>query len=396
LKASIGILTAVILVALAILVLLRLDVRSTAPRFIKSSTATVGSNDTVYFLNFLTSRPFEGGKMCTAVYSTRTNWQTFVFDLEKRKVIGEVTNGWPVMLLGNRPKLLCSQPGRVVPRWKQITELAVAFVRSVFRRQTVRVAAAETATYWILDLEKNTAKRLGEIPGQPNFTEVPSPDFGYCYTGRHRANGFFDYYLMDLRNGSIRKLDVSHLACGWWDNSHILLESTSSDFMLYHVRTKTTVPLLSAAKLEGFLEQNKLKFGASRPHTFFIWNGRENDFYLTDTHQKWLAAEAPLIKLERPDGALKLLSPRFKFEWSDHFDPSGRLYLHGGRERGQGSDGVLLRHIDAGTNQVLVVPGTNDYHSIPRFYGNSVIYQRSNAIWRIGLDGSNNTRLFPP
>ena len=34
--------------------------------------------------------------------------------------------------------------------------------------------------------------------------------------------------------------------------------------------------------------------------------------------------------------------------------------------------------------------------SIPRFYNKSVIYVRSNALWRIALNGSNNTRLFPP
>jgi hypothetical protein len=298
-------------------------------------------------------------------------------------------------VVGNEPKLLCYQ-STTIPTWKRIMADVVGRLRSVCGGQPVTASSGGTATYWVLDLEKNSAKRVGKIPGDGSFTEVASPDFGYCYTARHRGSGFYDYYLMDLRKGSIRKFDTSHFACGWWDNSRILLRSTNADFVLYDVRSKGTSPLVSSEKLSGFLKQNNVAFGAPGPYPFVIWNGRENDFYLTDTHQKWLAAESSLIKLERPDGGLKLLSPRFKFEWSDHFDASGRRYLYSGRERGEGSDGVFLRHMDTGTNQVLVGPTTNTSHSIPRFYGNSVIYTRSNAIWRIGVDGSNDVRLFPP
>jgi hypothetical protein len=134
----------------------------------------------------------------------------------------------------------------------------------------------------------------------------------------------------------------------------------------------------------------------SKTRAFAIWNGRENDFYLTDTHQKWLAAESYLIKLERPDGRLRLLFPRFKFEWSDHLDAAGRQYLYSGREAGEGSDGVFLRDLDSGTNRVLVAPDAEKHFSLPRFYRDSVIYVRSNAVWRIGLDGANNVKLFPP
>jgi hypothetical protein len=384
-----------LVVLAAIILLLWLDLQTNAPRFIKSAPPALGSNATVHLVNFLTSRPFEGGKMCLGVSSGGTNWQTLVFDIENQRVLGQVTNGWPVMLFGDSSKLLCSQT-TTVPAWKRIAHAVVSLVRRVFSRSTLTAPPAQSVTYWVLDLEKNTAKHVGDIPGTPNFTEVPSPDFHYCFTARQGSGALPDYYLFDLHKRSIRKLDTSHTACGWWDNSRILLESTNSDFALYDVRKKAVSPLVASAKLGAFLEQNKLSFGASRPHAFFIWNGRENDFYLTDTHQKWLAAESPLIKLERPDGGLKLLSPLFKFEWSDHFDPSGRLYLYGGRERGEGSDGVFVRHVDAGTNQVLVAPSTNKYHSIPLFYRDSVIYMRSNAIWRINLDGSNNTKLFSP
>ena len=105
--------------------------------------------------------------------------------------------------------------------------------------------------------------------------------------------------------------------------------------------------LLEAA----FLRDNMIAEDPAKARAFFIWTGRENDFYLTDTHQRWLAAESFLIKVERPYGRLKLLASRFKFEWLDQFDPTGRYYLYSGRESGSASDGVFLRDIQSGTNR---------------------------------------------
>jgi hypothetical protein len=57
---------------------------------------------------------------------------------------------------------------------------------------------------------------------------------------------------------------------------------------------------------------------------------------------------------------------------------------------------VFVRDLQTGTNLVLVAPDANKYFSLPRFYGDSAIYFRSNALWRINLDGFGNTRLFSP
>jgi hypothetical protein len=93
-----------------------------------------------------------------------------------------------------------------------------------------------------------------------------------------------------------------------------------------------------------------------------------------------------------------LIDPRFKFEWSDHFDASGSYYLYSGRERGQTNGAVYVRDLRARTTRELVPPDTNRTNdfSLPNFYGTDVIYIRSNSLWRIKLDGSQNRRLFPP
>src|SRR5688572_4466557 len=150
-----------------------------APQFIRSPASAVGSNADVHLVNFLTSRPFEGGRMCVGVYSTRTNWQILVLDIENRRVLGELSNGWPVMLFGNAPKLLCSQAAATVPAWKRFLHRVVALVGSVFGRRVAGTSPDKSMTYWVLDLEKNSAKRVGDIPGEANFIEVASPDFGY-------------------------------------------------------------------------------------------------------------------------------------------------------------------------------------------------------------------------
>jgi hypothetical protein len=171
---------------------------------------------------------------------------------------------------------------------------------------------------------------------------------------------------------------------------------TNADFLLFDVTTEVFSPFVTVRQIANFLVTNGISEDPKLARAFFIRNGLENDFYLTDANQKWLAEESFLIKVQRPDGRLRLLSPSFKFEWSDHFDATGRYYLYSGRGAGNASDGVFVRDLQTGTNLVLVAPDANKYFSLPRFYGDSAIYFRSNALWRINLDGFGNTRLFSP
>jgi hypothetical protein len=328
--------------------------------------------------------------------SGATNFGAFVYDIENRRVLGQVTDGWPVMLFGNPPQLVCSRPAAATG-WNAMRERLLRLVEALSLGRIQRQSpATEGLTYWLLDLEHEAARRLGYLPGTPNFSLLPSPDFHYCYTARQGRSLFPDYYLLDLRKGLIQRLDAPQWPCDWWDNTHLLLQTTNCDFLLYDVRTKATSPLIAFERIAAFMQEQKMADDPRQTHAFAIWDGRENDFYLTDTHQKWLAQESLLIKLERPDGKLRLVSPRFKFEWSDHLDPKERNYLYTGREAGDASDGVFLRDLDGGTNRVLVAPTTNQYFSLPAFYRDCVIYRRSNALWRISLDGSNTVRLFPP
>ncbi len=257
-------------------------------------------------------------------------------------------------------------------------------------------SATEPQRYWLLDLEKNSASRMGDLPQRPNFTFEPSPDFHYGYTPLQGTGLDLPVYCFDFKKRSVNRLHVHGWPSGWWDHRNILVLRTNQDFVLHDVTADRASPLISSQRIAAFLRENMISDDPTKTQAFFIWNGRENNFYLTDTHQKWAAAESFLIKLDRPDGTLKLLARLFKFEWSDHFDPDGRYYLFSGRGPGTASDGVFLRDMQSGTNQTLVIPAGDRYFSIPRFYRDSIIYIRSNRLWRISLDGTKNAQIFPP
>jgi hypothetical protein len=180
---------------------------------------------------------------------------------------------------------------------------------------------------------------------------------------------------------------VDGFPVGWWDAQRILLKDTNNDLVLYDVETRKT---------SAFLSLGVTNYPGATSASF-TWNGRQNDFYLSDVNKRSSAEESYLIKIERP-GRLKLIDPHFKFEWPDHFDASGTYYLYSGRTPGETKSAVYVRDLKGGKTRELVPPDPNltNESSVPNFYGTDVIYRRSNSLWRIRLDGSQNRRLFPP
>jgi len=325
--------------------------------------------------------------------ASATNVQSFLYGIDDRKVLGHLTNGRPVTMI-DPSRLLCVGP---VPSWSPQKIRLVEIVERISRgRIKLPRPPSEPQRYWLLDLEMNTAARMGDLPERPNFTFQPSPDYHYGYTPLHGTSLELDVYCFDFKRRSIDKLHVHGWPSGWWDQRNILVITTNSDFILHDVTRDKASPLISSERIAAFLRDNLISAEPRKTRAFCIWNGHENDFYVTGTYKKWAAEESYLIKFERPDGKMKLLARRFKFEWSDHLDPTGRYYLYSGRQAGTASDGVFLRDLQSGTNQTLVIPAGDEYFSIPRFYSDSIIYVRSNMIWRIALDGTKNARLFPP
>ena len=317
-----------------------------------------------------------------------------LYDFENKRAVGKVMNGWPLMLMPGASQLLSlyppNPPGRFTGR---IPKFLDRLYRDLFR---FRREADGPVSFWMLDLNRGTSGRIGTLPRCPGAQYFISPDshFYACALGPHPSR-LPDVCVLDLVQRTLTIWVVPGPPTGWWDNSRLLCCTSDRDIFLQEAATGKAMPLIRAASLAEFLCQNNLADDLSEVRAFCEWNGRENDFYLTGLRRESPAGESPLIKLERPDGALRLVAGDFKFETGGHFDSTGRFYLYPGSLPGD-SDAVYLRDLKTGTIRNLAPGTSNVCSSLPRFYRDSVVYSRTNTIWRINLDGSHNSRLFPP
>ena len=215
--------------------------------------------------------------------SNRTNFETFVYDIEDKKIVGQLINGSPVTLI-DRSKLLCVES---VYAWSPLKERLVRLVGWISRgRIRLPRPSSQIQRYWLLDLEKHSASRMGDLPQRPQVTFQPSPDFHYGYTSLQGLGLERGVYCSDFKRGSIRKLDHLHgWPSGWWDQRNIMVLATNNHIVLHDVTTEKTSPLIGSERIATFLRDNMIAEDPAKARAFFIWTGRENHFYLTDTHQ---------------------------------------------------------------------------------------------------------------
>jgi len=382
---------------LALLIVLRRP-EPDAPQFLPPPSDEVVRSYVFTSYEFLSSSPFEGGKMWLLVLSGATNFHSLLFDIEQRRVLGELTNAEPVFMNHSQARLLCVNRSPSSARTLRgiLTRLVE---RTSWGRIRLPMPSSYTEVFWVLDLEKNEAVRIGEVSQAQGAGSSfsTSPDFRFGFTTPTASRPAHEIVLCDLEKKTFTTINAPSGSSGWWDNQTIVIKDPKNNFVLHDVVTSKTSSLISVGEISNLLSGADIPDAdPGRANLFTIWNGRENDFYLTDTHKKWLATNSFLARVEHSSGKLKLLDRDFKFEWSDHLDVSGTLYLHSGRTPGDRSSAVLLRNLKQNTTTTLVESDGGKQFSIPRFYGNSAIYVRSNTLWRIDLNGSNNTRLFPP
>jgi hypothetical protein len=392
----IGVLLAVLVTALVMLCFHRAQYDPTPPRFVSiKGRAPSGKYDWMSY-EFLSPSAFEGGRMWVSV-GAKKEYHVYLFDIEKQAILGELYNAAPVFFNRDQTRLLCAQRSQAETNKVRRTIMALlALART--KGQTSHVLDVQES-FWVIDLQRNSATRLGSVyqsRGASSSFE-PSPDFRYGFNKPTASFNLSELFICDLEKKIFRQDAVSGYPIGWWDSQRILVKATNNDFLLYDVEARKTSRLLSLQQLNAFYVGAALTNDPARATPFFMWNGRENEFYLTDGNKRWSAAESFLFKIDRPGGTLKLLDPHFKFEWSDHFDAAGKLYLYSGRKAGETNSAVYLRDLQTGRVRELVPPDPNHTNafSIPTFHGEEVIYVHSNALWRIGLDGSNHRRLFP-
>lgn len=341
--------------------------------------------------HFLDPRPFEGGVMWVSVVRNK-KFQWYLFDIDQKKVLGELVNGWPESGKAGHAKVILNSPNASVKQ--QLAKMVETVTRG-----KVKLSRNWIESFQILDLDKNTTKELGSVSHLQGTGSswVSSPAFRRAFI---RPTAGSDVFVCDLEAGSMEKVSLSGITSGWWDDIHLLFTTTTHDLALFDVVTEQTSPLLRADEIETFLKESNVSTNVTRDRLkpFAMWDGKNYQFYFTDTHNRWLATNSILAKIEKSSGKLKMISPHFKFEWSDHFDPSGRYYLYSGRDKKNGDKigAVFVRDLATDTTRTLVEDCNNGQFSLPHWYKDTVIYIRSNVLWQITLTETNATQLFPP
>ncbi len=371
--------------------------KPTIPRFVPGAPASVGAFTWDHY-NWNTPAPFEGGKvwMWTAGPGI-TNSHTWLFDLEQRKILGELrAGGCPELWCPTNSRILCQGPDTASVTWKR---KLFEFIARITGHKTW-AGGRRTESFWILDIHSNVATRLGSVEqfAGSGSSWNSAPGFRYGYTIPSTMMGQ-SCVLCDLEGKTFEKVSVGGSLKGWWDDHTLLVAAGGNTFELFDVLTRKTRPLFSAAEVGKFLSTAGITNSTGDLDAIANWNGRGYDFYFGPQHMRAGGADIALLKLERDGPSLKLLNRHFMTQWGGRLDADTTHYLYQGESGapGRGGNGaVYLRNLTNDSVVTIVPPDNSKQYAIPRFYGNEVIYFRNRILHRIGLDGANDAPLLSP
>ena len=367
-----------------------------APRFVPGQLRPVGPFTSSHY-GWGELVPFAGGKVWLWTTSNRTNHRCFLYDLDKHIVVGELFNAGPIFCNGDGTKLLCEGHASLETSFKQ---KLVALSEKIFRGKGPLAKVNRADTYWVLDLRDKSVRRLGELSQFPGTgsTWRSSPGFRFGCNVPSNAEEGSAFFLCDLETGVFEKIKLQGDVQGWWDESQILVRDSAQTFVLFDATTRRTNTLFSARFLEDSIRQMNLTNYSGQIRAINNWNGHGYDFYFALQTASYRAGESFLFKASQAEPTLKLLYRNFKFEHLGRLDTTATHYLYNGEPGlpGQGGNGaVLLRDLKNNSITTLVPPDNTGQYSLPRFYGNEVIYFRNRLLWRMSLDMSKSEPLLP-
>jgi hypothetical protein len=367
-----------------------------APRYVTLQNQPAGPFGSAHY-NWSGPAPFFDSKVWIFTALNSTNSHEFLFDLGKRKVLGELFNGGPVFFNQEHTKLLCQGHASLETSIKE--KLSGLLSRLSLRR--INIITNRTEAYWILDLRNNSARRVGGLSQWPGTgsTWIPAPGFRFGFNVPNNSEEGAAFFVCDLEQESFRKIPFTGYLRGWWDDRRILIKKPTGDWILYDVLTQNTSTLLNLETISRRLHELGIPDDPATLTTCSIWNGTDYEFRLVASQGwNWYTNGSFMLKIER-SGFLTLSRQNFKFKWLGKFNAAETYYVYdsepGAIGRG-GNGGILVLDLLDDTTATLVPPDNKGQYAIPRFYGDSVLYFRDHQIWSIKLDGSENIRLFPP
>ena len=363
------------------------------PQFVPGPPAAV-ANFTWDHYDWGAAVPFKDGKvwLWTAGPGS-TNSHEYLYDLDRRVIIGELLNaGNPELWCPNNSRLLVQGPD------SPATSLKLKLLDLIARIRGGK--PLRTESFWILDMRNNSVNRLGTIEQFPGSGSrwASSPSFRYGYTMPTTASGAW-FFLCDLENRTAKRIPMRGSLKGWWNDQEILVETAPNTFALFDITQRKTRPLFNPEDISRFLAQMDLTNPPAGLDVFANWNGRDYDFYFGPKGeiQGLKGSEAFLLKMERAGPSLKLLYASFKFQWGGHLDFDATHYLYQGESGapGRGGNGaVYLRNLTNAMTLTLVAPDNSGQYAIPRVYKDEAIYFRNSVLHRVALNGSNDVPLL--
>jgi hypothetical protein len=400
---------AIILIAAAlpVLFLLFLLTRSggidpSAPRFVPVQTQPPGPFWMVIYSDWGAPVPFNDGKtwiVCTT--GSGKGVRCVLYDIDARKSVRELTNGWPA--LGNRDgtKILVSG---APTRAKLIKERLKAFLNRVWPGRVPLFPTRNVEAFWLMDTRNNSASFIGTIGQVPAATSrwIPSPGFRRGYS---EPTGELGVVVCDLEAGVLDRMKLQGYPVGWWDDHTILAWRPTGrimgEYVLLDVLTHQERLLFGVETVNTVSNQFHLTIGTTGLAAFPQWNGHGYDFYFYGpvAGQSLETSKTFLLKASSASPSLALVSRRFAFGRMGSFDESGARYVFIGEREGAGPGGpvlsaIMLLDLTNNTERVLTQPDDVGACYLPRFYRDSVIYSRNRILRRVDLNGSNNVPLL--
>jgi hypothetical protein len=325
--------------------------------------------------------------------------------LRQKKVLGELFDA-------EIPSLSSRDGSKLLVKGSDSTESSRPdWLAALLRALGVKLSQPQrTDTFWIVDTSRNSVKRVGSLSQHSRSSSLwhSSPDFRRGYTMPTTSTGTA-LYLCDLEQASLKRIPIHGYPFGWWDDHDILINNTGgiNQFDLLDINTETTRTLFSPAdfdKLLADVPSYTTLTGRATVAPRANWNGKSFDFYfgIRDQMTGLKGTNSFLLRASADAPQLTLLYPEFQFRYGGRFDRTGKHYLYPGQTGKPGAsdnDAIYLQDLASGTVSTIVPPWTNalrlPHSTLPRFYGNEVIYLQNNQLHRIGLDGSNDAPVLP-
>lgn len=346
---------------------------------------------------WLTARPFENDRVWIVGRENQTNYSFLQYDLRERRVLGKLADAWVELANGDGTKLLVVGPDAPAVTFK----FRLLQLLQKISGGKITPNADRTESFWVLNLTNNATRRVGAVTqfAGTGSRWCTSPNLRY---GATMPTTEFDraFVLFDFATDTFARIPCAGYLCGWWDDQNVILQTAGRDYLLVNVARPQTNLLFSAATLRQTLEQFQLPSDPTNVQPFAHWTGTNYDLYFAEMLYEHEGKRCFLLKADRTTSppTLQLVAREFQFRWGGQFNARATHYVYQGESGavGRGGNGaVLLRDLRDSSERTLVPPDDRGQYAIPRFYGDEIIYFRDRQLWRIGLDGSNNTPLFP-